>query len=169
MLAVLRAPKPRWAGRSPRTRRGSRRPGCARAGTSSKLWRHVEHMATVTYATGRLPQGFARSAEAFSKRVGLLIPGSAGDAAPAPRRVAGYLYAINATSARWHGDAPTVVVRTLAMSETLGPGAPPAGRLPKPCGPLRGVIVFSGEGNMGKSQLKQRCASKLRAVSNKRV
>ena len=58
-------------------------------------------MATMTYATGRHPQGSARSAGglASSKRVRLLIPGSAGDAAPARRRVAGYLYAINATPA----------------------------------------------------------------------
>ena len=61
----------------------------------------VEYMATVTYATGRLP--WARldlvPQEASSKRMGLLIPGSAGDAASARRRVVGNLYAIDAPSA----------------------------------------------------------------------
>ena len=76
---------------------------------SSNLWRTVEYMTTVTYATGRLP--WARldlvPQEASPKRMGLLIPGSAGDAASARRRVAGNLYAIDATSARWRGDALT--------------------------------------------------------------
>ena len=68
--------------------------------------RAVEHMVTVTYATGRHPQGSATSfRRRLPKRMGLLIPGSAGDAASARRRVAGNLYAINATSARWRGGA----------------------------------------------------------------
>ena len=52
-----------------------------------------------------IPKARLAPQEPSSKRVGLLISGRAGDAAPARRRVAGYLYAINATPARWPGDA----------------------------------------------------------------
>ena len=91
MLAALRVPKLRYAGRRPRTRGGPRCRGCARAGTSSKLCRHVDHIATVTDATGRLPQA-AAAAGGLLLTCGApdlaVILDSAGDAASARRRVA---------------------------------------------------------------------------------
>ena len=87
MLSVSRIPKPRYAGRRPRTRRGPRRRERTRSVTN--LRRAVEHMVTVTYATGRHPKGSLAPQEVSSKCVGLLISGSAGDAASARRRVAG--------------------------------------------------------------------------------
>ena len=79
----------------------------------SDRWRGVGPRQLAAHLWARLdlvPQ------EASSKRMGLLIPGSAGDAASARRRVVGNLYGIDATSARWRGDALTAGRRRRSLS-----------------------------------------------------